>query len=166
MPLRAGEHLIHKDITWSIIGALFEVHRKLGFGLLEHLYVLALERELVKRGHRVAREVQVTVYYDGEVLGYQRIDLLVDDKVIVEVKSMETLRADASRQLFNYLCATSLEVGLLLHFGRRAEFYRVVCQNQNKQMLRPSDSLDSARSVVPTSPTHLAAPSPSRRTST
>ena len=104
-------------ITRSIIGAFFEVYNTLGFGFLEHLYILALERELRSRGHTVAREFAVLVKYKGEALGHQRLDMVVDGEVIIEVKSTYKLEPEAGRQLYNYLKATNLEVGLLLHFG-------------------------------------------------
>lgn len=143
MTLHAGEHLIEKELTWSIIGAFFAVYRKLGYGFVEHIYVMALEKELLRRGHHVAREVQIAVFYDAEVLGHQRMDMVVDGRAIVEAKSTENLHPDAPRQLFNYLCATNIEVGLLLHFGPRARFYRKVCENSRKRALRPLDSLKS-----------------------
>lgn len=121
--------LIEKALTHSVIGAFFEVYNTLGFGFVEHLYVVALERELLKRGHRVAREVAVPVFYKGEKLGIQRIDMIVNDKLIVEAKSSVELRKGAHWQLFNYLRASSLEVGLLFHFGPEPKFYRVICHH-------------------------------------
>jgi GxxExxY protein len=111
-------------LTESIIGAFYEVYNTLGFGFLEHIYVMALERELRARGHQVAREVAVRVRYKGEELSNQRIDMIVDGRVIVETKSTMDLHRSARRQVRNYLQATNIEVGLLLHFGPRAEFYR------------------------------------------
>ncbi|HEV8599628.1 MAG TPA: GxxExxY protein [Gemmatimonadales bacterium] len=70
--------LIHSALTRSVIGAFFEVYNTLGFGFLEHLYVMAMERELLMRGHDVARQVGVDVRYKGQRLGTQRLDLLVD----------------------------------------------------------------------------------------
>ena len=119
--------LIHSALTRSVIGAFFEVYNTLGFGFLEHLYVMAMERELLARGHRVARQVGVDVIYKGERLGTQRLDLVVDEKLVVETKSTYELHKAAARQVFNYLRATRLEVGLLLHFGPRPRFYRFVC---------------------------------------
>ena len=66
--------LAHEDLTFSVIGAFFEVYRELGFGFLEHLYVMALERELRARGHQVGREIWVPVLYKGEQIGRQRLD--------------------------------------------------------------------------------------------
>ena len=119
-------HLIEKELTESIIGAFYEVYNTLGFGFLEHIYVMALERELLSGGHHVAREVQVRITYKGEELSGQRVDMIVDGKVLVETKSSLDLHPSARRQLRNYLSATNLEVGLLLHFGPRATFYREI----------------------------------------
>jgi GxxExxY protein len=94
---------------------------------LEHIYKAALERELRARGHLVRREVYVLVIYKGEQIGRQRIDMIVDDRVIVEVKSTRLLSPEASRQLYNYLHATTINVGLLLHFGPKANYERSVC---------------------------------------
>ena len=118
--------LIHERLTHSVIGAFFEVHNNLGFGFLETIYVNALAIELRERGHVVDLEVSVQVSYNGVELGWQRVDMLVDGILVVEVKSTAELHPSARRQLLNYLCATQLEVGLLLHFGPSAKFYRVV----------------------------------------
>ena len=125
--------LLEQELTRSVIGAFFEVYNTLGFGFLEHLYVRALERELMARGHGVTREVAVPVCYKGAHLGYQRVDMIVDDKVVVETKATEALHKSSFRQLHSYLRATSLEVGLLLHFAPdKASFYRFVC-SRNRQ---------------------------------
>lgn len=131
--------LIEETLTRSVIGAFFEVYNNLGFGFLEHLYVMALERELLARGHRVAREVWVRVTYKGEELGIQRVDMIVDEKVVVETKASPNLHESATRQLYNYLRATNLEVGLLLHFGTKASFRREICPNTKSNPLNPSN---------------------------
>jgi len=123
-------HLIEEELTRSVIGVFFSVHRALGFGFLEHVYAAALERELLQRGHRVDRELNVVIRYDGAEIAHQRLDLVVGDKVVLEIKSTEHLHRDAKRQLYNYLRATKFEVGLLLHFGRSAKFYRVIYTNR------------------------------------
>jgi GxxExxY protein len=132
--------LIEGPLTKSVIGAFFEVYNTLGYGFLEHLYVTGLERELLERGHQVFREVSVPVTYKGHHLGNQRIDIIVDDRLVVEVKSSLELPPVAKRQLFNYLKATSLEVGLLLHFGPTPRFYRHVALNNYHQVLIRSGS--------------------------
>ena len=117
--------LAEAELTRVIIGAFFEVYNNLGFGFLEYVYKLALERELMTLGHKVGREVGVIVMYKGEELTQQRIDMLVDGLVFVDVNATAQLPVGAQRQLYNYLRATRLEVGLLLHFGLEPKFYRV-----------------------------------------
>lgn len=129
--------LVEQELTHSIIGAFYEAYRTLGFGFLEQVYSLALERELVARGHRIARELGVQVMYKGEHLCTQRVDMVVDEKVIVEIKSTYQLHPSADRQLYSYLRASNLEVGLLLHFGRQASFYRLFCPNGRRQSPLP-----------------------------
>ena len=119
-------NLVDQHLTGSVIGAFFEVYDTLGHGFLEHIYKAALEREIRARGHRVLREVGVTILYKGDVLADQRLDMLVDDRLIVEVKARTERPEIARAQLFNYLRATKLQVGLLLHFGERPAFKRVV----------------------------------------
>ena len=118
--------LIEEELTRSVIGAFFDVYNTLGYGFLEHVYAMALERELIARGHRVGREVSVNIVYKGTTLTSQRLDFVVDEKLVVENKSTQTLPAFAPRQVFNYLRATNLAVGLLLHYGPEPKFYRVV----------------------------------------
>jgi GxxExxY protein len=125
----ARRALVDETLTHSIIGAFYNVYNALGFGFLEHVYVLALERELLSREHRVARELSVPILYKGEELCTQRLDMVIDDRIVVETKSTFDLHPIAQRQLYNYLRATNLEVGLLLYFGRKPEFYRVMCRN-------------------------------------
>ena len=121
--------LIHDNLSYSVIGAFFEVYHTLGFGFLEHVYVASLTRELHDRGHDVGREVSVPVLYKGEEVARQRLDMIVDGKLVVETKSSRTLHEGAVRQVGNYLRATTLELGLLLHFGPQPKFYRVICSN-------------------------------------
>ena len=128
--------LIEEGLTQSIIGAFYTVYRVLGFGFLENLYSAAMECELAKRGHQVAREVLVPVYYREDLIGYQRLDLLVDDRVIVENKATERLSVMAEPQLYSYLRGTNLEVGLLLHFGPEPKFHRLVHSRKHKPQRR------------------------------
>ena len=122
--------LLHEMLTRSVIGGFYEVYNALGFGFLEHVYVMALERELLQRGHHVGREVSVRVSYKGHIIAIQRIDMIVDEQVVVETKAGAELSGAAQRQLLNYLRATNLEVGLLLHFGLEPRFHRLVCSNK------------------------------------
>jgi len=127
--IRKDGGLIDEALTSSVIGAFYKVYKALGYGFLEHVYSLALERELRCRGHQVGREVLVVIRYQGVPLTSQRLDMLVDNKLVVENKSTAVLPRFAVRQLFNYLRATDLEVGLLLHFGPEPKFYRLISTN-------------------------------------
>jgi GxxExxY protein len=126
----ALHELIDGRLTHSAIGAFFEVYNTLGFGFLEIVYVLAVERELRRRGHRVSREVWLPVLYKGEELCKQRLDMVVDGKLIIEIKATPDLPKTATRQLYNYLRVTALTVGLLFHFGAEPRFYRLVGPRQ------------------------------------
>ena len=104
--------LIEVDLTESVIGGFYKVYNSLGFGFLEQVYMAALERELRARGHEVGREVWVPVHYQGDEVARQRIDMVVDERLIIEAKSTLELHKSARRQVYNYLRATRLEVGL------------------------------------------------------
>ncbi|HEV7705982.1 MAG TPA: GxxExxY protein [Gemmatimonadaceae bacterium] len=130
------DRLLEQPLTYSVIGAFFEVHRTLGFGFREYVYSRALEHELAAKGHRVDREVAVDVYYRGQPIARQTLDMVVDEKLVLEIKATEQLHPNATLQLYGYLCATTLEVGLLLHFGREPKFHRVIFENRFKRYLR------------------------------
>jgi GxxExxY protein len=125
----ARDELLEEALTRSVIGAFFDVYNTLRFGFLEHIYSMALERELLAKGHRVAREVGVRVMYKGLELGIQRLDMIVDDALVIETKATTELHKSAHRQLRSYLRATNLEIGLLLHFGPQANHYRITSRN-------------------------------------
>lgn len=108
------------ELTEKIIGAAIEVHKELGPGLLESTYEACLEYELLRRGLSVARQVPISVNYKGIRLevGY-RLDLLVADKVIVEVKAVDELLAIHQAQMLSYLRLAGLRIGLLMNFNER-----------------------------------------------
>jgi GxxExxY protein len=87
--MRANKPLLHSDITASIIDSFFDVHKELGFGFREYIYARALERLLIAKGHGVEREVAVMVYFRGEPLAYERMDMLVDGAVVIENRARE-----------------------------------------------------------------------------
>jgi len=128
--------IIERDRVHSIATAFYTVYNYYDFGLTESLYCGALEYELTDRGHTVAREVAVEVDYKGRHVGWQRIDLIVDDRVIVEVKASELLPRYAKRQLLSYLRVTPCQVGLVLHFGPEPKFYRLVDVRQKPRQGR------------------------------
>ena len=115
------------DITYAINGAVFEVNDILGPGFLEKVYENALLVEFRRRGLKVKNQVPITVSYKGEVVGEYAADLLVEDKVIVELKTVENLDRAHEAQLLNYLKATGVHVGLLVNFKRKkADIKRMV----------------------------------------
>ena len=122
--------LIEKEITGDIIGAFFEVYNTLGYGFPEFVYSLAMERELVRKGHQVAREVSVPIFYKGELLTNLRADMIVDGKVVVENKTGPVLPMTTRLQALSYVKSTHLEGGFVLYFGPEATFFRVVHSNQ------------------------------------
>lgn len=122
-----------EDITEKIIGGAFKVHKTLGFGFLEKVYKKAMFIELRKRGLKVESEKPIEVYYDGEIVGTYEIDLLVEDKIIVELKAVEELNKKFEVQLVNYLTATKLEVGLLLNFGKESLQYKRKVKTLNRK---------------------------------
>jgi GxxExxY protein len=91
-----------------------------------------MQRDLRRLGRQVDREVPVMIYYRGEPLAEEKMDMVVDRRVVVEAKATERLHPMASTQLFGHLCATDFEVGLLLHFGHTATFHRVIFENRLK----------------------------------
>jgi GxxExxY protein len=117
--------LVEEQLTHSVIGAFYDVYNALGYGFLEQVYTSALERELRSRGHVVGREVYVPVIYKGDEISRQRIDMIIDQRLVVEAKATQELHKSAKRQVYNYLRATRLQVGLLLHFGPEPCFYRL-----------------------------------------
>jgi GxxExxY protein len=112
-------HLLHREVTEKIIGAVFEVRQQLGHGFLERVYQRALQVELVRRGCSVEIEKRIQVIYKGVVVGDYDGDLFVDSCVVVEIKvAPEDDRRDEA-QLLNELQATGIKVSLLLNLGRR-----------------------------------------------
>jgi GxxExxY protein len=147
------EMLLEEALTHRIIGAFFHVYNALGYGFLEAVYARALELELARRGLQAAREASINVWYGEEIVGQYRADLLVENVVVVELKAHRTLVPQDRAQLLNCLRASDLEVGLLLNFGARPAFLRVVSSNETlpaRCRLRKSQMF-SASSACPTS---------------
>lgn len=106
------------EITYEIRGAIYDVYKELGPGLLESVYEEALCFELEQRGLNVERQVQVPIKYKGNVLKTElRLDLLVEDKVIVELKSVEEMKKVFAKQLLTYLRLMDKKIGLLVNFN-------------------------------------------------
>ena len=116
--------MLYEDITEKIIGAAQEVHRELGFGFLEAVYGNALFKELQRRGLKCECQKPIDVYYKGEVVGHYVPDMIVEDKIIIELKAVVDLRPEHEWQLVNYLAACMKELGLLINFGRSLKVKR------------------------------------------
>ena len=109
--------LLYKELTFVVIGAAMEVHSILGPGFLEAVYQGALERELTLRSIPFQRKVKLPVIYKDCIVGEYEADLVIDDKFIVELKSISKLNSSHHAQAMHYLAATGLCLALLLNFG-------------------------------------------------
>ncbi|MDR3267381.1 MAG: GxxExxY protein [Tannerella sp.] len=126
------DKLLHKELTDIIIACFYQVYNDLGYGFLERVYQNAMYYALIDEGLKCETEKSIKVYYKGRVVGDYRADLLVENCVLLELKSSEELNQANEKQLINYLKATDIEVGLLLNFGKRPQFKRKVFSNNNK----------------------------------
>jgi GxxExxY protein len=124
--------LLHKEITDKILKAYYEVYNELGYGFLEKVYQNAMYLELKNLGFDVIPQHPIKVKFKGVNVGDFYADLLINDCIILELKASEFLVYDNELQLLNYLRATHIEVGLLLNFGKKPEFKRVVYTNDRK----------------------------------
>jgi GxxExxY protein len=113
-----------EELTSKVIGCGFKVHNSLGSGFLEKVYENALRIELSRARIEVEQQVPVQVYYQGEVVGDFVPDLLIEGRLIVELKAIETLTKLHEAQLVNYLTATGLNIGLLINFGQSVQIKR------------------------------------------
>ncbi len=124
----------HSQLTEVIIGVFYEVYNELGFGFLESVYRRSMQKVLRERELTVEAEVPVPVFFRGEPVGDFRADLVVNHCVLLELKTAETIVMAHEAQLLNYLRATSLEVGLILNFGPKAQVRRLLYDNERKQL--------------------------------
>ena len=123
------------DITYAINGAIFEVNKILGPGFLEKVYENALLYELKNRGLKAESQAPITVNYKGQCVGEYFADLLVEDIVIIELKTVEKIEKIHEAQLLNYLKATGIQVGLLVNFRHpKAEIKRFVLDLQEGKL--------------------------------
>ncbi len=114
----------YEEITEKILKSAFEVHKKLGCGFLEKVYRNALALELGKNNIEVECEIPIKVLYDGKIIGAYLADIVVENKIIIELKAVNELHRIHEVQLVNYLTATHLDVGLLLNFGKKSLQYK------------------------------------------
>jgi GxxExxY protein len=128
--------LLHKELTDKILKTYYDVYNELGFGFLEKVYQNSMFIELNYRGFQVEAQKRIKVFYKGYEVGEYYADLVVDGHVIIELKAAEYMVKEFEIQLINYLRGTSIEVGLLLNFGKKPEFVRKVFENSRKTLYR------------------------------
>lgn len=128
----------YSELTGKIIGCAMKVHTTLGNGFQEAIYQRCLEIELHKQGLLFSRELEMLIFYEGIEVGRRRVDFLIDEKVMVELKAVSKLEDIHLAQVVNYLEAYKLETGLLINFGSKSlEFKRItnehkLARQQNK----------------------------------
>jgi GxxExxY protein len=128
--------MIHPEVSDRIIKCFYHVYNTLGYGFLEKVYENSMRVALRKQGVDVAQQLPIAVRFEGEVVGEYFADLLVEEKVVIELKSAEAIAKEHEAQLLNYLKATGYEVGLLLNFGPKAEFRRKVFTPSESAQIR------------------------------
>jgi GxxExxY protein len=123
----------HSELSEVIIGVFYEVYNELGYGFLKSVYRNSLQLALLAKGLRVETEVAVPVFFRGENVGDFRADVVINDCLLLELKTAEAIVIAHEAQLLNYLRATNLEVGLILNFGPKAQVRRLAYDNTRKQ---------------------------------
>ena len=122
----------HKELTYKIIGVFYDVYNELGHGFLESVYQRSLGLALEGGGLKVSNYVKIPVWFRGNCVGQFEGDMLVEDKILLELKAARCLDRSHHAQLLNYLRATDIEVGVLLNFGLKPEFKRLILDNASK----------------------------------
>jgi len=122
----------HADITNRVLFVFYRVYNELGHGFLESVYEEAMVISLAESGLKVQRQVPIPVWYHGKKIGDFKADLLVEEKVFLELKAVNSINPAHAQQTLNYLRATDIEVGLLLNFGLEPQIKRLMFDNENK----------------------------------
>lgn len=131
---KINEQFLHHDLTKVIIGTFFEVYNELGYGFIESVYENSLCIALRDKGLKVHQQIAIPVWFRGKQVGDFDADVLIDQLILLELKTARAIEPAHIAQLLNYLKATEIEVGLLLNFGPRPEFKRVVFGNERKAL--------------------------------
>lgn len=124
------DSLLHKELTHLIIRSFYDVYNELGSGFLESVYSNAMALVLRQQRLHVETEKELAVYFRGNIIGNFRADMIVEEKVLLELKAVRCLEPVHEAQLLNYLKATAIEVGLLMNFGNKPSFKRFVFNKQ------------------------------------
>jgi len=140
--------LVDSELTEKLIGIFYGVYNELGHGFLESVYEQALSIALAEEQFFFQRQIGIPVWFRGHQVGDFRADLLVENKVILELKAGRTIESAWEKQLLNYLRATEIEVGLLLNFGPAPQFRRLIFQNERKKIrVNPRESAEKKLDV-------------------
>ena len=124
---------LHQDLTEKIIKAYYNVYNELGYGFLEKVYENALMIELQSLRSNCEKQKPISVSFKGYNVGEYFADIIVENKVIIELKAVEGLIEEHEAQLLNYLRATEIEIGLLLNFGKKPQIKRKIFENIYKK---------------------------------
>lgn len=131
----------YQDITEKIIRAFYNVYNTLGYGFLEKVYENALMLQLKLMNLQCEKQKQIKVFYKSHIVGEYFADIIVENKVIIEIKAAEGIIEEHENQLLNYLKATEIEVGLLLNFGKKPQFKRQIFENEYKKSVKSVKSV-------------------------
>ena len=141
-PEGQNSKMLHAELTEKVIGIFFDVYNHLGFGFLESVYENALAIELSEAGLKVSRQPSLNVWYKGHQIGQFKADLVVNDVLLLELKTAKAIEIAYSKQTLNYLRATDIEVALILNFGPTPQFKRLYFENIKKSVrTSPTDSI-------------------------
>ncbi|GMT47447.1 MAG: hypothetical protein IEMM0007_1013 [bacterium] len=122
-----GQKILYKDLSYAIVGLAMQVHNKLGYGFLEKVYENALMVQFRRKEIKAKQQAPITVYFNREVVGDYYADILVEDKIIIELKTAEKISGAHRAQVLNYLKATGLQLAILLNFGKeKLEYERFI----------------------------------------
>jgi GxxExxY protein len=139
----ADQHgLKHAELTERLIGIFFSLYNEIGHGFLESVYEQAFSVVLAENRIFFERQIAIPVWLHAQKIGEFRADLLVERKVLIELKTGRDIDSAWEKQLLNYLRATDVEVGLLFNFGPTAQFKRYAFENERKNPRNPSESAD------------------------
>jgi GxxExxY protein len=122
-----------EELTAKIIKCFYTVYNRLGYGFLEKVFENSMLLELRSYGLKAISQGEIVVYYEQTEVGHYYADIIVEDKVILEIKAAKKIMESHEAQLLNYLKATDKEVGLVLNFGQKAEFKRKIFENRFKK---------------------------------
>jgi len=124
----------YKDLSEKIIKSFYDVYNELGWGFLESVYEKALAIVLKEKGLTVERQKAIPVYFHNKDVGEFRADIIVENKIILELKTVSRLEAVHEAQILNYLKATTIEIGFLMNFGKQPKFKRFIFDNDKKNL--------------------------------